>query len=261
MKSASNRQKTLLRKLGRKKYRQKEQLYLLEGHRAVLQVLDNPGQRVEALFFDESKAVWDHPSWQKYNHQEKSFMVPSAVFREVTDTDHPQGVLALCRMSPEATLEEMVSRRNIIIALDALQDPGNLGTIIRTAVWFGAGGLLSGKGTVDMFHPKVVRSTAGATGQLPFINGDLDELLPSFEQAGWPVFILDAAPGAITLSEVEAESQAILVVGNEGHGVSPELINERRHRIKIASPRSTPEVESLNAAVAASVALYAFAPR
>ncbi len=254
--SVSNRNLTLLRKLNRKKYRQKEQLFLLEGARAVGQVVENKSVQVKALFFDESRQYWLQNNWQETAQKIDAFTLPADQFAEISDTDTPQGVLAMCRMPEEISPEKLKLQSGIIVALDGLQDPGNAGTIIRTASWFGATGILSGKGTVDLFHPKVVRGTAGATGVVPVINGELNDLLPVFESAGWPVFLLDAGADAVALSEVPSISKGVIVVGNEAHGCDRELFAEDRQIVRISPPDNQTGVESLNAAVATSIALY-----
>ena len=259
--SASNRQETLLRKLNRKKYRQKEQLFLIEGARAVEQVLANESVEVQTLFFDEDQQYWQQRSWQQVADDIQIRSLSGDLFAEFSDTDTPQGVLALCQIPNEATVSELVSQKGTIVALDAVQDPGNLGTIIRTATWFGACGIISGKGTVDLFHPKVVRATAGATGSLPFMNGKLEEILPAFEQEGWPIYFLDAGEDAMDLAAIPSQERAVLVVGNEAHGIRTGLMNGRGTKVRISSPGGNPNVESLNAAVATSIVLYGFSDK
>jgi len=256
--SASNRQETLLRKLNRKKYRQKEQLFLIEGARAVEQVLANKSVDVQALFFDENQQYWQQESWQKVAADIQVRSLSGDLFAEISDTDTPQGVLAVCKMPKEATVGKLTSQKGIIVALDGVQDPGNLGTIIRTATWFGASGIISGKGTVDLFHPKVIRATAGATGSLPFMNGKLEEIFPTFGQENWAIYFLDAGEDATDLAGIPSQDKSLLVVGNEAHGVRPELMNGIGTKVRISSPSDNPNVESLNAAVATSIALYEF---
>lgn len=254
---ASNTRLTLLRKLYRKKYRQKEQLFIIEGERAVLQVIKNGLIRVDSLYFDEKSNFFDEPDWEAAIAQVESFNIESTTFREIADTDNPQGVLALCEVPPESMVQDLAGAQGIIVATDGLQDPGNMGTIIRTASWFGAKGILAGKGSVDLFNPKVVRSTAGATGSLPYLNADLDADLPLFEQQGWKVVLLDAGPGARELRSAEKTGKTILVVGNEANGIRSSLA-DGRIKTRISSPVSSPRVESLNASIALSIALYAF---
>lgn len=253
----SNRTLTLLRKLNQKKYRQREQLFLIEGARAVQQVLENGSLEVQELFFDEGQEYWLQQQWSARIQRKDALIIDSKTFAEVSDTDNPQGVIALCRMPEEADPGQLAQRSGLILATDAIQDPGNLGTIIRTAGWFGVQGLLSGKGTADLFHPKVVRSTAGATGTVSFLNGDLKEILPVFEEAGWQIVLLDAGAESKPLREIERNNKVIIVVGNEANGVDSALFAESRIKARIPSPGDDKKVESLNAAIAASIALYA----
>ncbi|SMO66487.1 TrmH family RNA methyltransferase [Fodinibius sediminis] len=254
---ASNRQLTLLRKLGRKKYRHRERLFLIEGDRAVRQILKNKVVGIEALFFDDEQDYSAQEYWKALIETHESALLDNRHFAEISDTKHPQGVLALCRMPGETSVEKMgQGRRGIIVVLDAIQDPGNLGTIIRTASWFGAAGIVSGKGTVDLFHPKVVRSTAGATGVLPHLNGELPMVLADFEKMGWNILLLDKSEASVPLATVGRPEKTILVVGNEAHGIDPQLLGEKRVQVEIPPAEVQPKVESLNAAIAASIALY-----
>ncbi|MDZ7658598.1 RNA methyltransferase [Fodinibius sp.] len=254
--TASNRQQTLLRKLNRKKYRYKERLFLLEGARAVQQVVANQEIEIQALFFDESQRYWEQADWKRIIDELEVATLSRELFMEVSDTDTPQGVLALCEMPTEMTPEELADKSGLIVALDGLQDPGNLGTIIRTAGWFGISGIISGKGTVDMFHPKVVRGTAGATGTIPFMNGELSEVFDTLERENWEVFLLDAGAESKALHEISSLKKGVIVVGNEGHGIRDELMTANRSSVRIPSPVGSKNVESLNAAIAASIALY-----
>lgn len=259
--SASNRQVTLLRKLNNKKYRNKKQQFFIEGARAVQQVIENDQLSVKCLFFDESQRYWQQDQWKTVTENYETAILEQELFEEVSDTDTPQGVLALCEMPEETTVDKLEPQGGMVLALDAVQDPGNLGTIIRTASWFGAAGLISGKGTVDLFNPKVVRATAGATGSIPHKNGDLSEILDQLEKSGWEVLLLDADSDAQSLSELEAVSKTVIVVGNEAHGIRPSLIAKQRPKVQISPATSNSGVESLNAAVAASITMHTISGR
>jgi TrmH family RNA methyltransferase len=160
-------------------------------------------------------------------------------------------------MPAELPPEQMADQTGLVLATDAIQDPGNLGTIIRTASWFGVKGLLSGKGTVDLFHPKLVRSTAGATGTVPHVNVELKEALSIFEKKGWQIVLLDSSSESIPLKEVKRQEKTLIIVGNEANGIDQSLVGSDRLKARIASPRKGGNVESLNAAIATSIALYA----
>lgn len=256
MRSASNRQLTLLRKLNKKKYRYRERLFLIEGARAVRQVAENKCVDILSLFFDEAQRYWTEHDWKQLSGRAESASLSKEVFAEISDTEHPQGVLALCRMPEEESVDKLGAETGLIVALDGLQDPGNLGTIIRTAAWFGAAGILSGKGTVDLFHPKVVRSTAGATGSVPYVAGKLAKMLTAFEELGWRIILLHKSDRSVSLSSVGFQPKTVIVVGNEAHGIDSRLASGERTQVEISPAPNQPKVESLNAAVAASIALY-----
>lgn len=251
MRKASNNEIKLLRKLNRKKYREKEQRFIVEGERAVEQVVENDLIEVETVFIGE-----------RFEVQEARFkgldvcILEDEVFTEVADTETPQGILAVCKMPEEIKLDKLSIESGIIVATDAIQDPGNMGTILRTAAWFGAKALIAGKGSVDVYHPKVVRSTAGATGSIPVLAGDLEEVFSELERSGWQVMLLDGGDSAESLQSVQPISKTILVVGNEGNGISEKLLNSGRKKVKIESAPGQEKVESLNAAVAVSIALW-----
>jgi len=178
-------------------------------------------------------------------------------FLSISDTENSQGIIAVCQIPFEANVDELVLSEGVIIATDAIQDPGNLGTMIRTASWFDASGIIFGTGTVDSFHPKVVRSTAGATGRLAYQSGDLSKMINEFEEHGWDIVLMDGGEGSINLKEVVPDRRTLIVVGNEGRGITGKLFTSTRKKVRIDGKSEA--VESLNAAVATSIALYHFA--
>jgi TrmH family RNA methyltransferase len=252
----SNRKLTLLRKLNLKKYRKKERLFVAEGARAVQQIIKNGRINVHELFFDEGQHFWRQKTWESLARSIGFSVIAVKKFSDISDTENPQGVIALCQMPKEVAVENLADKDGIMIAADALQDPGNLGTIIRTACWFGAQGFLSGKGTVDLFHPKVVRATAGAAGVIPYANCSLQESLSLFEKQGWQIILLDAGDSATPLKKVKKTDKMMIVIGNEAHGIDSSLFTPRRKRIRIGSPKNA-SVESLNAGVALGISLHA----
>lgn len=249
MRNASNNEIKLLRKLARKKYRENEQRFVVEGERAVEQVLENGLVEVETVFVVEGKAVSDE--WSAF-----SASIEADVLDEVADTENPQGILAVCKMPDEISTNELREKSGIIVATDAIQDPGNMGTILRTAAWFGAKALIAGKGNVDVYHPKVVRSTAGATGSIPVLSGELEEIFTELEANGWQILLLDGGAESVSLRSVQPAKKTIIVVGNEGNGISESLLHSDRTKVRIESAPGQDKVESLNAAIAVSIALW-----
>jgi len=172
------------------------------------------------------------------------------LFSEVASTESSQGVVALVRLEP-TPLEEILARPGPIVALDAVQDPGNAGTIVRSAEAFGAAGIVFLKGCASPFNPKTMRASAGSLLRLPFASN-----LPPGRIAGISGrAILAADAGGDPLSEVPLDD-VILAIGSEAHGVGPAIGLAAR---PVAVP--TQGVESLNAAAAAAVILYEAARR
>lgn len=258
MRHASNRQLTLLRKLNRRKYRERENLFFAEGERAVEQILRNGVVGVRELFFDASRELWKEGKWSTLAGDLSVSLVDPDEFREIADTETPQGVLALCEIPPPAGPGEMSDGEGMVIATDALQDPGNLGTIVRSGVWFGASGLVCGKGTVDLFHPKVVRGTAGSTGSLPWTKGALPEIIEEFQARSWKIWRLSGDEDAAALKSAGPSGKDLLIVGNEAHGISEDILKAPGTNIQISRTANREYAESLNAAMALSIALYHF---
>ena len=165
-------------------------------------------------------------------------------------TEHPQGIVAVFR-PPSWPIEALAPAVGApLVVLDGVQDPGNVGTIARTAVAFGAAGLVALPGTVDLTNPKVVRASAGALFRLPSAAVDPVALV------GW----LRAGPARLWVTVMDGESVAggidapvALVLGNEGAGISPDLLAAADRRVGIPI---RPAAESLNVAVAAGILLH-----
>ena len=195
---------------------------------------------------------------------------------QLADTSTPQPVLAVCRIPKPLGEEELPglagdgagdaardvagghAAASVVFALDGLQDPGNLGAILRAAAWFGAAAVVCGEGTVDAWSPKCVRATAGAVGAVPVVrSGDLAALARRMRERGWRVATLELAEDAAPIGRFrrgEAAAGLMLVIGNEANGVSEQVSRAAAERVVI--PGRAEAVESLNASVAASIALY-----
>lgn len=173
---------------------------------------------------------------------------------QISSTVNSQQIYAVCREPEQTRIDDLAAGSGLVLVSDALQDPGNAGTIYRTASWFGISGWIHGKGSVDLFQPKVVRSTAGATGTLPYCTGDVNELLPQFEKQGWRIHLLHLDENAQPLSKWRPAEKQLLIVSNEARGPSNEL-SERYPSIVIPSGIQH-GVESLNASVSAGIAIY-----
>ncbi|MFT4111887.1 TrmH family RNA methyltransferase [Silvibacterium sp.] len=180
-------------------------------------------------------------------------VVARDVFSSAVHTESPQGVAALVRM-PEWTLDEILDREEpaLLVVSGGLQDPGNLGTLIRSAEAFGATGFIMLPGTVSLANQKVLRASAGSAFRLPCVAVKEDDLFEALDERGIRIAAAVAAEGE-SASEWDFTKPAALLLGNEGAGLSPSLLAEAEVRLTIPMPGP---VESLNAAVAGSVLLY-----
>jgi TrmH family RNA methyltransferase len=250
----SKNQITTYRKLAQRKYREKFRLYLAEGLRTILQLIRSDVVHIECIIIQEGIEI------SSDFDKTPIFIADKSTFSSLTDTEQSQGVLAVCRMMNEVSIHPFLDVEDgLILALDGLQDPGNLGTIIRTSAWFGATGLLLGSGTVDYYNPKVVRSTAGGLEVVPHLSCDLYLTLPELIQYGWEVVLLDMGNDAVSMIDWRPGKKVILVVGNEGAGVSDEL-RVLGHQ-KVCIDGHSDQVESLNAGIAAAIGLFKIASR
>lgn len=179
-------------------------------------------------------------------------LVSEAIFGQLTTTETAEGVVAIAPIPPNPELPALSSNA-LIVALDALQDPGNLGTIIRTADAAGATAILVGKGTVDPYSPKVVRSTMGSLFHVPVIAvADLYPTLDQLAEAGAAV-VATSLGAERSLYDLDLKGPVVWLIGNEAQGLSEAALSHATAQIRIPMPG---HAESLNAAIAAAVCLF-----
>lgn len=182
--------------------------------------------------------------------QARVAIVADSVFRSLTTVESSQGVLALVR-APAWTLPQLLCGQVLLVVLDGIQDPGNAGTIFRTAEAFGATGVLLVKGTVSPFNPKAVRASAGSLFRIPFIWGaDAELALAALRQQNLQVYAATPS-GRTRVTQADFKRPCALIIGSEAQGVRDPL---RAGATGVRIP--TVRVESLNAAVAAAILLY-----
>jgi len=178
-------------------------------------------------------------------------VVPDLVFSHMSNTKNPQGILAVARQ-PEYTIEDLFTGGPIII-LESLQDPGNLGTILRTGEGAGIGGVLVNRETVDFYNPKVVRSTMGSLYRVPhLVCPDLEESVKALKMRGFHVYAAHL-DGAQNYTEGDYREKTAFLIGNEGNGLTDRLAKTADTFLRIPMEG---KVESLNAAVAAAILMY-----
>lgn len=183
----------------------------------------------------------------------RAVALPAELFRACADVETPRGVMALCRRASTALPEKLERGRYLV--LDGVQDPGNVGTIWRTADAFGADGLILVGPCADPWSPKTMRSTMGACFRLPVWETAWDELCPVLEEAGLPLYATALREDTADVREIDLTNAAV-VIGSEGRGVSDVCLARCERTVKIPMRE---RCESLNAAMAAAVVLWEMA--
>ena len=230
------------------KARKEQGVFIVEG---IKMFLEAPEDRIEKVYVSES-------FFQKTQYREKiekcSFeIVQEEVFRKISDTMTPQGILCVVKQF-SYSLEDLLKKEKItLLLLESIQDPGNLGTMIRTGEGAGVDGIIMDSGTVDLYNPKVIRATMGSVYRMPFLyTEDLKETALKVKKAGVKLFAAHLK-GEKAHWETNLGIRTGFLIGNEGNGLSEDIADCADEYIKIPMEGA---VESLNAAVAASVLMY-----
>jgi TrmH family RNA methyltransferase len=180
----------------------------------------------------------------------------AAVFDSAVETESPQGIAALLEPPRFSLAEVLAGERPLVVVAAAMQDPGNFGTVVRSAEAFGASGVLALPGTVSVWNAKALRASAGSAFRVPVVAEKAAAAFAALTGRGIPVLaaVPESSDGeAVPCSQADLTGAAALLIGNEGGGLSAELLERATARIAIPMPGP---VESLNAAVAASILLY-----
>lgn len=243
--------------LSQAKHRKKHGLFLAEGIHIVEELLkSNWDAQIliithKAAESEDFAAILETASRRKIDIE----TVTQKAISRLSTTESPQGIMAVAKL-PADDIKHLVAQERILIA-DGVSDPGNLGTMIRTAVAFGFGGFISTPGAADIFNPKTVRATQGALFHLAVANHlDQDEIAKKIKPSH-RIYAL-SAQGQSDLQAVRPASKFVLVVGAEISGVSKRLLDMSDLILRIPMPGP---VESLNAAMASGIAMYEFARR
>lgn len=236
-----------MKKLKERSYRRDTGLHLIEGERLVFDAL-SCGIKLETTIVEENCSDIEA---RLAALGIEYVSVTRNVLESVADTPSPQGICAsVCTPHAVVPDESTIAGMNgLYVALDRLQDPGNLGTIIRTADAMGAGGILLSTGCTDAFSPKALRSAMGSTYHLPIFCCDLVKTLPLFTQSGFTA-LCGHLKGDESFPQID--NKCIIVIGNEGNGVSAETAE----LCTLCKLPMYGRAESLNASVAASIFIY-----
>jgi TrmH family RNA methyltransferase len=231
----------------------------IEGLR-ILEEAIRSGLRFSAVFFRESSQDRADRLLPQIGAQVETVLLPDKLFDSLVPSESPQGVAALVRLK-EFSLADVTKRLQVgpIVVLAGLQDPGNLGTILRSSEAFGSAGVILGEGTVSPFNAKVVRASAGSVFRLPMVHhqgksatAKLEEVSEKLQAQGVRLLATSSHKGT-PIDQADIKSPAAIFFGNEGSGLPRDLMAAMDDVLVIPH---TPQVESLNAGVAASIVLY-----
>jgi RNA methyltransferase, TrmH family len=226
----------------------------VEGRRLVEEAIRS-GSRFKAVFFSSSAEEQARKLLPQLSTHIETVLLPDKLFARAVPSDSPQGVAALVRCR-EFSVDDLLANaaKGLLLALAGIQDPGNLGTILRSAEAFDAAGVLLGEGTVSPFNPKAVRASAGSVFRLPVARARLAEVIGQMRERGIRLLATSSHKGT-PLPQTRLDPPVAIFIGSEGSGLPRELHSTIEEVIAI--PHSS-DVESLNAGVAASIVLYEF---
>lgn len=224
----------------------------VEGFRIIEEAVRS-GLKIKAVFFGESAENRAAKLLSQLHAQVETLLLPDKLFASAVPSQTPQGVAALVQVktfSLDSILTGVATGPLLVVA--GVQDPGNLGTILRSAEAFGARGVVLSEGTVSAYNSKVVRASAGSVFRVPVAKSDLKTLTAQLRTHGFQLLATSSHKG-VSLSEADLSGNAAIFIGNEGAGIEKKLLGEMDKLVTI--PHSA-RVESLNAGIAASIVLY-----
>ncbi|WP_297713624.1 RNA methyltransferase [Clostridium sp.] len=235
------------KKLKERKHRTKENKYIIEGFRLVQEAF-KAKCNIEYIIVNEGGKVKLEEYLSQYINNIKIYEMRNELFSQLTSTENTQGIIAV------ANINNLISDINgdFYLLCDKVQDPGNLGTIIRTAHAAGVNAIILTKGTVDIYNDKTIRSTMGSIFYIPIIYDNDLNLLKKLKSEGFDL-VATSLEESKNFFEEDLSGKVILSVGNEGNGISEEIFELADKKVKIPMPGGA---ESLNVGVATSIILF-----
>lgn len=247
--AASNSRIKRLTQLNQKaKMRKTEDVFVVEGLKMFLEA---PADRVREIYVSES--FLERCTCRERLEEVGYEVVADSLFQKISDTCTPQGILCVVKQFHYNMKELLQKERPLLLVLENIQDPGNLGTMLRTAEGAGVDGVIMSRDTVDIYNPKVIRSTMGSIYRMPFLyTDDLPDAVEALRRAGVNVCAAHLK-GKQMYTQVDYCRGSAFLIGNEGNGLREETAQRADTYIKIPMEGS---VESLNAAVAGAILMY-----
>lgn len=254
--STANQQvKNLAALLKKSKDRKKQKVFVVEGTRMVQ---ETPQKLLQAVYV--SQDYDSNPQFCSIRNRFQALtpkityeVLSNAVFKNISDTQTPQGIMAVVKQ-PSYVLEDVLQGdKTMLLVLDSIQDPGNLGTMLRTGEGAGVTGVIMNHTTVDLFNPKTIRSTMGSIYRVPFyITKDLLQTLQELKENGVSVYAAHLK-GTAAYDAFDYTGKCAFLIGNEGNGLSDEIAQSSDVYVRIPMEG---QVESLNAAISAALFMY-----
>ncbi|NOQ73496.1 MAG: RNA methyltransferase [Crocinitomix sp.] len=239
--SLSKNEIKLVKSLQIKKYRDLNRLFVVEGVKLVRELLEQTHFKIDGVFYTKDFK-------ETIPNNIHSFEINESELERISGLKSPNAVLAVVKYPAEAPVD--FAENNLVLVLDNVNDPGNLGTIIRTADWFGVQQIIASVATVDLFNPKVIQASMGAVYRVRFYRTNLTTAVQELKASGFEV--VGAALGGENLYQNSFQKKTALVMGSESHGISPELVPYISKMILIPQ---FGETESLNVAMASGIIL------
>lgn len=253
--SSSNSLIKHVKSLHRKKTRWETKSFFVEGIRAVEETIISKADIEFILYSDsllESKGGEELLNLVNKNYK-KVYNITEKLLKDISDTENPQGIIAVVKFTTVSLDEVILDKDNFLVLLDKVQDPGNMGTIIRTADALGANGIIVVKGCVDVFSPKTIRSTMGSIFHVPLVyHEDIEDIIETLKEKNIKV-VATGLESSKPCYDVDFKEDFALVIGNEASGVSQKVLAKSDNIVKIPMKGSA---ESLNAAIASGVVMY-----
>ena len=232
--SKSNSKVKLAASLNEKKYRLENGMFLIEGRK----ILD---MGLEANLVD---TIFTTKELKNIDSAVKIYQVTDEIIEKISNEKNPEGIVAICKIP---NCEKDYSKYKKVVYLDDVSDPGNMGTIIRTALAFDYDAVVLSKNCVDIYNPKVITAARGAIFLLPIFNDDLGRF------SNKEIIVSALSDKAVSLEKVNKKDDFVLVLGNEAHGVSEDTLKMANQVVKIDISDS---IDSLNVAVAGGILMY-----
>jgi len=243
-----------VKSLKNRKFREEKKLFFIEGIKITEEALKENAEIVRILVSEEFVSREDSaPLMQRIESVGyKCFIIPAKLYREISDTETPQGIMAVVKVK-HFGIDEIIREKSSLVILDTIQDPGNMGTIIRTADAAGFDGMIISKGCVDIYNPKVIRATMGSVFRMPFnFSEDLTDTIKVLKSKNIRV-IAAHLKGDKNYFELDMKGNIAVIIGNEANGIRDDVSALADDLVRIPMAGRT---ESLNASVAAGLLIY-----